>query len=42
MLINEFLIYGEHIFTSTLCNIFNQIFASGQKGTSYPYINKAV
>ena len=29
MLINEFLIYGKHIFTSTLCNLFNQIFASG-------------
>ena len=29
MLINEFLIHGKHIFTSTLCNHFNQIFASG-------------
>ena len=42
MLINEFSIYGKHIFTSTLFYLFNQIFASGQMGTSYPYINKAV
>ena len=29
MLINEFLIYDKHIFTNTLCNIFNRILAAG-------------
>ena len=28
-LINEFLIYGKHIFTNTLCKLFNKIFETG-------------
>ena len=28
-LINEFIIYGKHIFTNTLCKLFNKIFETG-------------